>query len=351
MHIRLSKPAIGTEELKAIEEVLDSGWLAMGGGKVEEFEERLAKFVGIDHAVAVSSCTAGLHLAILAYPHEKVLVPDFTFPASANAVILAGGTPEFMDVGDDYNIKLSQGHDPEGGGLMVVHEFGLPADIDELKTWVPRDTWVIEDAACAFGAEYKGRKVGTLGDVAVFSFHATKILATGEGGMIVTNDDDVAKSARIMRDHGKYEGRFVELGGINYRMTELQAAIGIEQLKKLGGMIRKRKNQARYYNSKLKDTDSIKVPVERKGRVWQRYVLTLSNGINRDGVIEKLRKEGIEAAHGTFCLSEEPAFAPYAKPNPMARFLGRQALSLPIYPGLKHQEQDYVIEKLGEVLG
>ncbi|GAI30190.1 unnamed protein product, partial [marine sediment metagenome] len=254
------------------------------------FEEKIKEYLKVDHAVAVSSCTAALHLALLSLPQKPraVIVPDFTFPSTGNVVELAGAKPILVDVkmadfnidADDVDKNLMTGyHAPpvsrEDRVIMPVHLFGQSCEIERVCELGERyDVPVIEDAACSLGAKYKGKMVGTFGKIGCFSFHATKGVTTGEGGILVTNDEKIAERAKMLRNHGKdSEGRFVE-HGYNYRMTEIQAAIGVVQMSKIDNLIRARRGMAIYYNSKLRGLAGVQVPVEKEGyHVYQRYVI------------------------------------------------------------------------------
>lgn len=350
----MSRPAVGPEELEAVKEVLDSGWLAYHkGGKVDEFEERIARYLGIDHAVAVNSCTSALHLALLSLHNrpKSVICPDFTFPATGNAIELAGARPILVDVSlTDYNIspdevrKMIQEHSV----IMPVHLFGCPCEMDSLCELAEKHrATIIEDAAPALGAKYRSRKVGTFGEVACFSFHATKGVTTGEGGVLVTNDGKIAERAKVLRDHGRSKDKVFIEHGYNYRMTELQAAIGIVQLKKIDKIIAERQKIAKYYAVKLKDAEGIQVPAERKGHAWQRYVVMVRGG--NQSIIKRMALKGIECAVGTWCLSEQPAFKEWRGLNPNSKLLYGQTLALPAYHGLKLEEQDYVTDQARDI--
>lgn len=361
MYIRLSKPAIGTEELKAIEEVLDSGWIATGGGKIEEFEEKIKEYLKVDYAVAVSSGTAALHLSLLSLPKKPkaVIIPDFTFPATGNVVELARAKPILVDVKmSDFNIDMDdvEKHLMISNNkrvIMPVSEFGQACDLDRLCELSERyDVPIIEDSACSLGAKYRGKMVGTFGCAAAFSFHATKGITTGEGGVLVTNDEKIAERARMLRNHGKdSEGRFVE-HGYNYRLNEISAAIGVAQMSKIDNLIGARRGMATYYDSKLVNLDGVQVPVEKEGcyHIYQRYIIVLNKIAPIQALIKRMKAQGVETAIGTWCLSEQPAFEEWQGLNPTAKYLYEQSLALPLYPDLKKEQQDYVIEKLGEVL-
>lgn len=341
--------------------MLDSGWLAYhSGGKVDEFEEKIKEYLKVDHAVVVSSCTAALHLALISLPQnpKAVIIPDFTFPATGNVVEFTGAKPILVDVKmADFNIDVDdiEKHlmaSSEGRVIMPVHLFGQSCEIKRICEFGKQyDVLVIEDAACSLGAKYGGKMVGTFGEIGCFSFHATKGITTGEGGVLVTNNEKIAERARMLRNHGKDpEGRFVE-HGYNYRMTELQAAIGIAQMSKIDNLIGARRGMAVYYDSKLKGL-GVQVPVKKEGcyHVYQRYVIVSNKIAPTQFLIKRMKARNVETNVGTFCLSEQPAFQEWRGLNPTAKYLYEQSLALPLYPGLKKEQQDDIIEKIGEVL-
>ena len=313
--IRLSKPYLGDKRslMSLIEEVLDSGFLVQGK-YVAQFEQEVAAYLGVKHAIAVSSGTAALHLALLALgigPGDEVIVPAYTFPATANVVELVGARPVLVDVDlDTYNIQV--GHIKEvisskTKALISVHLFGNPADMDPIMEIARAyGLAVIEDAAGALGSEYKGKKCGTIGNLGCFSFHPRKIITTGEGGMVVTDDDDLAARIRRLRNHGMqatdshYD--FI-VAGFNYRMNELEAVLGIIQMREIEKIISERRRLAKLYMDSLKDIPDITFQKNLPGSttVWQAFVIKFEN--NRvDALLGPLRKAGIEASIGTYAL-------------------------------------------------
>jgi len=276
MNIPITKPLLGLEEERAVSQVIQSGWLVQGP-KVVEFERTVADYVGVQHAVAVSSCTTALHLALILCGiglGDEVIVPSFTFIATANVVRHTGATPVFVDIDPcTYNLHpegIEAAITPRTKAIMPVHQIGLAADIDRINVVARQhDLVVIEDAAPAIGAMYKGKRVGDLGNPTCFSFHPRKVITSGEGGMILTNDENLAERARLLRAHGmslsdlaRHQAKNVVIEeyhdiGYNYRMSDLHAAVGIEQMKKLNFILTRRKAIAEQYDAALSDYNEV----------------------------------------------------------------------------------------------
>ena len=328
--IPVCKPFYGSEEESAVLCVMRSGRLVQGP-KVEAFEQAVAECVGVKYAIACSSGTTALHLALMAdgVNHgDEVLVPAFTFVATANAVLMCGATPVLQDIYlETFNIALPKF--TIGKTIIPVHAFGFVAPV--------QGNAVIEDAACALGS-FNGLR----GAAATFSFHATKIITTGDGGMVVTNDESIANKCRILRDqkHG------IQLA-YNYRMTEIQGAIGQEQMKRLPWILARRKEIAAQYDYCFQG--KIKARIPPTGGNYQSYVLLLNAEMDRTKVIAELAASGIEALPATQFLGDMPHLKTDGLPN--ARFAGTHAMRLPIYPQMTENEQQRVIIKTIEVLG
>ncbi|MBI5799183.1 MAG: DegT/DnrJ/EryC1/StrS family aminotransferase [Verrucomicrobia bacterium] len=359
--IRLAAPELGPEELQAVAEVLASGQLVQGA-RVREFEERVASVVGTPHAIAVSSGTAALHLAVLALgigPGDEVIVPDFTWPGCANVVELAGARAVLADIDPrTYNLApavLPALISPRTKAIMAVHLFGLPADMSPImKLARDRGIPVIEDAACALGSTYQGRPCGGLDRIGCFSFHPRKILTTGEGGMLTTHDGALAERLRALRNHGlvaegKY-GRFTS-AGLNLRLTEFQAAIGIAQMARLPAMVARRRELAAALLVQLAGCPGVQLPVEPDGHLtnWQSFVVTIADGLDRDAVRDALRSRDIEATIGTHAISAQPAYTGReACPNSLRAY--RQSLTLPLHPRMTDADVSTVASAVRNIL-
>jgi dTDP-4-amino-4,6-dideoxygalactose transaminase len=358
--IRLARPAIGEEEIEAVNEVLRSGFLVQGD-RVRAFEETVARYLGAAHAVAVSSGTAALHLALLALgigPGDEVIVPDFTFPACANVVELAGARPVLADIdlatfnatADTLRAAIS----PRTRAVMPVHLFGQPADMDPIRALAREHRLgVVEDAACALGAEYRGRRCGRLGEVACFSFHPRKVITTGEGGMVVTDDDELARRIRSLRNHGMVASdgaSSFETAGFNYRMSEVEAALGQAQMRRLDALIDARTRLARLYDAALGGIDGLALPrvIEGVRPVWQAYVVLLPPTVDRDAVTRWMSEDGIETTLGTYAVSAQPHYRGPALPGSQEAF--RRSLCLPLHPGLRETDIRTVASSLARAV-
>lgn len=336
--IRLAWPDVGPEEAAAVAEVLASGRLTMGP-KVEEFEGELARACGTEHAVAVSSGTAALHLAVLALgirPGDEVIVPAYTFPATANVVALAGARPVLVDV-DPATMNLDPARievGPRTRAIVAVHLFGRPAPIEELP-----DVPVLEDAAGALGARRRGRACGGLGALGCLSFHPRKIVTTGEGGAVTTNDAELAASARSLRHHG-WQGDDMPAPGFNYRLSDLLCAVGIAQVRRLDELLAARRRVAELYEERLADVVATPAADDGDTHGWQAYVVSLRR---RDEALAALRAEGIEAQIGTYALHRLSAYADQGEfPGADASF--ERALALPLHSRLTEADIDRVCD-------
>lgn len=364
--IRLTVPDIGKEELEEIKKVLDSKNLVQGD-KVEEFENKIKEYLNVKNAIAVSSGTAALHLSLLALgisDNDEVIVPDFTFPATSNVVENVGATTKFVDIKlDNLCIDVEKIEDvitANTKAIIPVHEFGQCADMDKIIEIAKKyNLKIIEDAACALGAEYKGQKIGTIGDLGCFSLHPRKAITTGEGGVIVTNNDELAEKIRILRNHGlsiiNGKLQFI-MAGLNYRMTNIQGAIGVVQMKKLKNIIEKRIKIANKYNEMLRNIKGIILPEEKSygKHVWQTYHIILNEEINRDELIKKLKEKGIETNFGAYAVHTQPYYQNKYKHKDNdyinSNLAYKQGLALPLYPHLDEQQLEYIVEVLLNIL-
>ncbi|HVV25322.1 MAG TPA: DegT/DnrJ/EryC1/StrS family aminotransferase, partial [Pseudonocardiaceae bacterium] len=327
--IALGRPTVGADELAAVAEVFRSGWLAGQGPACRTFEDEFAAAIGAAHAVAVSNCTAALHLALLTHgvgPGDEVIVADHTFPATAHAVLFTGATPVFADVLPDTGCvdpaAVESLVGPRTVGVVAVDNAGLPADYAELADVTGRHgLFLVEDAACAAGATYRGRNAGTLAPIGCFSFHGRKGITAGEGGMFVTDDAGLAARARSLGafgiesaltragERGLPVPSFTELGH-NYKMSDIAAAIMRVQLRRLPDLLARRRRIAAAYRELLAGLP-LRLPVEPADRrhAWQSYVVVLDDDVDRGAVAGALRGAGIGCTIGTYACHVQPVYA------------------------------------------
>ena len=372
--IKLAHPIIEDDEKRAVMEALESGQLAQGP-RVAAFEQAFAAYAGSKHAVAVANGTAALHLALLAHgigsilqhptsniqhPSDEVIVPAFSFAASANAVLLAGARPVFVDVrDDDFDIDaaaIEAAITPHTRAVIAVHLYGQMCDIDAVGAICKRHNLVlIEDAAQAVGASMRGQRAGAAG-TGCFSFYATKNLTTGEGGMITTDDDAVAARARILRSQGESSRYVTEELGYNYRMTEIAAALGHAQLPKLDARNEVRRANAARLNELLAQNANIVTPRELPGRrhVWHQYTIRIPAGRDARARLQaSLRDRGIESA--TFYpapIHRQPLYQRLGYGDaemPVAQRLADEVLSLPVHPALSPPDIEAIAAAVNSV--
>ncbi len=348
--IRLAPPDVGAEEAAAVAEVLESGQLTMGP-KVAELEAELARACDVEHAVVVSSGTAALHLAVLALglePGDEVLVPAYTFPATANVVALSGARPVLVDVDPrTMNLdaaRISAAVTPRTRAVLPVHLFGRPLDWDAVAEAVPPGVALVEDAAGALGARRRGKPCGGLGVMGCLSFHPRKIVTTGEGGGVTTNDAELADAIRRTRHHGiEPRGEFeIRAPGLNYRLSDILCAVGIPQVRRLDELLAARARVADAYTRRLDGL--VEAPSADDGDThgWQAYVVQLDR---RDEALAALRAQGIEAQIGTYALHRLAAYAG-AGDFPGADAAFARALALPFHSQLDDADVDRVVAAL-----
>jgi perosamine synthetase len=352
--IRLAWPDLGAEELAAVAEVLESGQLTMGP-KVEEFEAELAHACGVEHAVVVSSGTAALHLSVLALgigPGDEVIVPAYTFPATANVVALAGARPVLVDVDPEtMNVtadSVAEALTDRTRAVLVVHLFGRPAPWEELAEAVPDGVALLEDAAGALGARRQGRACGGLGRLGCLSFHPRKIVTTGEGGAVTTNDSEIADAIRRFRHHGiEPRGDFeIRAAGLNYRLPDILCALGTTQMRRLDQLLDERERLAAAYAARLDGGVGLPSADEGDRPGWQAYIVRLDR---RDQALEALGEAGIQGQIGTYALHRLAAYAdqgPFAGAD--AAF--ERALALPFHSRLADSDLDRVALVLDTVV-
>jgi perosamine synthetase len=346
--IRLARPDVGEVELAALAEVVESGQLTMGP-KVAEFEEAIARACGTAHAAAVSSGTAALHLALLALeigPGDEVIVPAYTFPATANAVELCGARAVLVDVDPDTFLlepgAVSAALTVRTRAVMAVHLFGRPVAWEALQTAVPQDVALVEDAAGALGARYRGTPCGALGVAGCLSFHPRKIVTTGEGGAVTTDEESLDAAVRRYRHHGWAALGDMPAPGFNYRIPDLLCAVGIPQLARLDALLAARERVAGWYTERLRELVLTPGADEADRHGWQAYVVQLDR---RDEALAGLREAGIEAQIGTWALHH---LAPYREQGafPGADRAFERALALPFATTTTEAEVERVVSVL-----
>jgi dTDP-4-amino-4,6-dideoxygalactose transaminase len=349
--IRLASPDVGERELAEVAAVLASGQLTMGA-RVEELERALASVVGTAHAAAVSSGTAALHLAVLALgvgPGDEVIVPAYTFPATANVVELAGARAVLVDVDPDTFLvdpaRVAEAVTARTKAVIAVHLFGRPLEWEALQTAVPQEVALIEDAAGALGARYRGTPCGALGALACFSFHPRKIVTTGEGGAVTTDEAELDAAVRRLRHHGWATVGDMPAPGFNYRLPDVLCALGIPQLENLEGILGARERVARDYTERLEHFVQTPSAAEGDRHGWQAYVVQLDR---RDDALAALRADGIEAQIGTWALHRLGAYRSQG-PFPGADRVFERALALPFHTKLTDGDLDRVADVLSRV--
>jgi len=352
--VRLARPDVGAVELAAIGEVLESGQLTMGA-RVPAFEELVARACEVEHAVAVSSGTAAIHLALLALdvgPGDEVIVPAYTFPATANAVEVCGARAVLVDVDpvtfDTTPELVAAAVTPRTKAVVAVHLFGRPLDWDGLEAAAP-GLALVEDAAGALGARYRDRACGSLGVMGCLSFHPRKVVTTGEGGAVTTDDAVLADAVRRLRHHGIVTGGSFDIPqpGLNYRLADVLCALGIPQLERLDELLAARARVADGYSERLAGVVDLPDAAEGDRHGWQAYVVGVDR---RDEILAALRGDGIEAQIGTYALHRLGAYRDQGRfPGADAAF--ERALALPLHGSLTDGDLDRVAETLSGLVG
>jgi len=360
--IPIARPVIGQEEILAVTEVLESGMLA-AGERVAQFEQKFADYCGTTHAIAINNGTAALHAALLALdigPGDEVIVPSFSFIATATAVSMCGAKPVFVDVDEQYftidPARIEDRLTEKTRAVIGVHLFGQPFDVDAVKKICDsRNVKLIEDAAQAHGALYNNAKVGGFGHLACFSFYATKNMITGEGGMVTTNDRALADRLRLIVNHGQQEKYLHTRLGYNYRMTDLAAALGIVQLKKLDKFNLRRRKNAEFYNANLAARGLITPKIMSSANpVYHQYVVRLTEEfpMKRDEFMAYLKTKGIgSAVHYPIPIHHQPLYDTEtgSDPCPVSTNLSKSVISLPVHPLLDQKELAYICETINRV--
>lgn len=373
--IPIGKPYLTEDEAQSAYDTILSGWV-MQGPKVEEFEQKFCEYTGAKFAVAVSNGTCALHLAMIAEGiggGDEVICPSMSFIATANCIRYTGAKPVFAEVDSSYNIDASFAEKlitKKTKAILIVHQLGMPADIDAFRSLCGRyNLKLIEDAACAVGSAYKEKKIGSHSGIVCFSFHPRKVITTGEGGMITTSDKEIYERIKSLRQHsisvnsferhksGKiiYEEHLET--GYNFRMTDIQASIGIRQLEKLDWLVGQRRKIAMKYIDGLQSIEFIRLPVEPKGYFsnYQSFSIYIKkeSRIERNELLRKLNDTGISAARGVATIHREPA---YKKEYSDIRLevsedLSDRSLLIPVYAQMSGDEVNYVSDNLKKFLG
>lgn len=375
-NIPIGLPSMGVEEWEACRQPIESGWITQGP-KVKEFETLFAERHGVKFAYAVSNCTTALHLALVACgvePGDEVIVPAFTWVSTANAVKYCHATPIFVDIDiNTFNIDIDKIADKiteKTKAIIPVHLFGLCADVKAIRERFP-DLSIVEDGACAAGSALHGVPAGALGDIGCFSFHPRKSVTTGEGGMLTTNNEELAIKLDRLRNHGasiseeqRHHGpkpyilSAFEMVGYNYRMTDIQGAIGVVQLKKLDQFIDERDQWATYYAEGLKDIPWLRTPIVPEGykHGWQSYVTYVDESISpmkRNDIMEHLQSLGISTRPGTHAVHMLDVYRDMydIKPEdfPGAYDADQHSMSIPMHNKMVKEDFDYVINALKSI--
>lgn len=373
VRIPVARPLLGDAEWMAVRDVITSGWVTQGP-RVAAFEEEVARATGAVYGIAVTSCTTALHLSLAAAgvgPGDEVVVPSMSFVATANAVVHSGASPVFAEVEPTtFNLDV---HDvanrltEKTRAVVLVHQLGLPADIDAFRALCDEHgLLLVEDAACAIGSRYKGAPIGGHSEYVCFSFHPRKLVTTGDGGMITTGSVAVAERLRLLRQHAMSVPDTVRHGskqvvretytevGWNYRLTDIQAAVGIEQVRRLPGMLEERRAIAARYDELLEGEDDIATPVVPEWADWnvQSYAVRLAGASagRRDAVMQHLLDRGIASRPGVMTSHREPAYADRGVSLPASEAASDCSLVLPVYPGMTDAETVEVAQTLREVV-
>jgi perosamine synthetase len=362
--IPIAKPVLGKKELEAVKEVLESGMLVQGK-KVKHFEEKFAEYVGVENAIAVTNGTIALDVALKALnlgPGDEVITSAFSFIASGNCVLFQRAKPVFADIDPrTFNIDPSDVTEKitsKTKALIPIHMFGQPAKMDALKEIAEdKGIFLLEDAAQAHGAEYKGQKAGSIGDMGCFSFYATKNMTAGEGGMITTNDQKLADKARLLRNHGQSQKYHHDALGYNYRMTEICAAIGLVQLEKLDEFNEKRRENAKLLSNGIRKLHGLTVPYVEKDvkAVFHQYVVRVEEDYprGRDQLADLLTEKGVGVAvHYPIPIFSQPLYLKLGYGGtkcPHTEEACRRILSLPVHPLVDRKDIEYILDVIKDV--
>ncbi|MFY9308878.1 MAG: DegT/DnrJ/EryC1/StrS family aminotransferase [Bacteroidia bacterium] len=372
--IPISKPYLTADEAQAAYDTILTAWITQGP-KVMELEERFAKYVGARYAVAVSNCTTGLHLAMIVAgigPDDEVICPSMSYIATANSIKYVGAKPVFAEVGEDYNIDVVHAEKlitPKTKAILIVHQIGFPADIDAFKALCNKyNLKLIEDAACAAGSSYKGAKIGSHSDLVCFSFHPRKVVSTGDGGMVTTNNEEYYNRMKLLRQHGMSINDRVRHSsdkvlfedhlevGYNYRMTDIQAAVGIKQIEKLDWIVEERRKIGLYYLEQLAAVSNIRLPKENENvhSNFQSFSIYLEPEckISRNDLMQRLLDMRIATRRGIMTTHRQTAYADYCKglELPVSEDLCDRSILIPLYIPMHQEDIDKVVNSLKALL-
>lgn len=357
-------PSITDREVEYVTDAVKHGWNERWNEYLVRFEQAFADYIGVRYAMATSSATGALHLGLLALgvgPGDEVIVPAQTWVASASTVVYCGATPVFVDVERDSwcldPALLEAAITPRTRAIMPVHLYGNPADMTPIREVAQRHgIRVIEDAAPSVGALYRGVHTGTLGDVAAFSFQGAKILSTGEGGMLVTDDEALFERARKLNEHGRVGAGFlIDEVGFKYKMTNLQAALGLAQLERIEDLVARKRQIFGWYRERLGDIEGLHLNDERDGDRNTYWMSSLALGrrfaTTRDGLIAGLRERMVDSRPFFPSIPRMPAFLDDTKRMPVAEHLAEDAINLPSGHELTEEQVDYIAEQVRDLLG
>ncbi|MBN2031444.1 DegT/DnrJ/EryC1/StrS family aminotransferase [bacterium] len=374
-HIPLMRPWLEIAEWEALKEVILSGWVSQGP-KVQEFEQVVANFVGAKYGIATNSCTSAIHLALHTQgiqPGDEVILSDFTCMADANAILMAGAIPVFADI-DIHTFNLDPNHvelcfTEKTKGILIIDQIGMPANLDEITELARKhDCILVDDAATSLGATYKGKYLGGHGIPTTYSFHPRKMITTGEGGMLVTDNPEINNKARILRSAGasvsdlerhKAKGTILQkyaTNGFNYRLTDIQAAIGLIQMNRLPEMIRIRNEQAMYYSNAIQEIDELEPPFipSYAKSCFSSYLIKIRKGISitPSDVIHHMADKSISCRYGIMPIHREPYFTVRSLKDedyPASCDVASRSFFIPIFPGLLQEEMDKIVKTLKSV--
>ncbi len=366
--IPIAKPYLTKEDAQAAYDTILTGWITQGP-RVKEFEEKFAAYTGAKYAVAASNCTTALHLSLIVagiQTGDEVICPSMSYIATANVIKYVGATPVFAEINDAYNIDLEETErliTNKTKAILIVHQIGMPADIDGFSKLAKKHGLaLIEDAACAVGSMYKGKKIGSHSELVCFSFHPRKVISTGDGGMITTNREDYYERLKLLRQHGmsvndrvRHESKKIIFEdhlevGYNYRLTDIQASVGIKQLEKLDWLIGERRKIALQYNNAFKDFDFLRLPIEKEGYFsnYQSYSIYLNENcpVSRNDLMEKMLDAGISTRRGIMTSHRETAYhKDYGNLKlPISEDASDRSIILPLYVPMSQEDIQCVID-------